>query len=204
MILQFTPLQRRILAIGVAVAIILSVFALLGAQKASSVQTPDTASADAGFSRDMQVHHSQAVEMSMIAWDRSTDPEVKAIAYDMATAQQAQIGHMYTWLENWNLPHSSRLEPMAWMDTTGGMDHASMGGGMPGMATDDDLEKPAHPNRGRHGPVVSEPDDRTPPRRHCHVQGRGGAGVHGHGAEFRPETGHRPTAGCRIYGSDAP
>ncbi|MHA7143027.1 DUF305 domain-containing protein [Arthrobacter sp. CAL618] len=49
------------------------------------------------------------------------NPEVKSIAYDMATAQQAQIGHMYTWLQNWNLPQSSPLEPMAWMERTGEM-----------------------------------------------------------------------------------
>ncbi|PVE14769.1 hypothetical protein DDA93_15590 [Arthrobacter sp. Bz4] len=45
-----------------------------GLTEGRTTQTPDGAGVDAGFSRDMQVHHTQAVEMSMIAWDRSIDP----------------------------------------------------------------------------------------------------------------------------------
>ncbi|WP_104119264.1 DUF305 domain-containing protein [Arthrobacter sp. B1805] len=115
-----SPAQVRVLLVGFVVALVLGGVALFGVQgavpAAGSATVPDEASADAGFSRDMQVHHTQAVEMSMIAWDRSDDPDVKAIAYDMATAQQAQIGHMSTWLENWGLSQSSGLAPMAWMD----------------------------------------------------------------------------------------
>ncbi|RJT76974.1 DUF305 domain-containing protein [Arthrobacter cheniae] len=111
-----SPARFKVLLAGLVVALVLGGVALFGAQRTVSAAVPDEASADAGFSRDMQVHHTQAVEMSMIAWDRSDDLDVKTIAYDMATAQQAQIGHMSTWLENWDLGQSSSLEPMAWMN----------------------------------------------------------------------------------------
>ncbi|WP_104119334.1 DUF305 domain-containing protein [Arthrobacter sp. B1805] len=118
--------QFRVLLVGFVVALVLGCVAFFGAQgavpAAGSAAVPEEGSADAGFSRDMQVHHTQAVEMSMIAWDRSDDPDVKAIAYDMATAQQAQIGHMSTWLENWGLSQSSSLAPMAWMNAAMDMD----------------------------------------------------------------------------------
>ncbi len=61
-----------------------------------SLRTPGDTSPEAGFARDMSTHHAQAVEMAMIAWQKVTDPEVKKLAYDIATGQQAQIGVMST------------------------------------------------------------------------------------------------------------
>ena len=93
---------------------------------------PGEGSAEAGFARDMQVHHAQAVAMSAMAFDRSTDEEVRAVALDMATSQQAQIGSMSAWLEEWDLPRRGDAPQMAWM----GGDHAEHARGlMPGMAT---------------------------------------------------------------------
>ncbi|MGW3557784.1 DUF305 domain-containing protein, partial [Streptomyces sp. NPDC000963] len=45
--------------------------------------TPVSASADAGFARDMAVHHQQAVEMSFIVRDRTEDEAVRRLAYDI-------------------------------------------------------------------------------------------------------------------------
>ena len=56
-------------------------------------------SADAGFARDMTDHHAQAVEMALIAYQRTEDEAVRLLAYDIATSQQAQIGMMAGWLE---------------------------------------------------------------------------------------------------------
>lgn len=87
--------------------------------------TPDTRSAEAGFARDMQLHHAQAVDMAMETYRKTNDDEIRMMAYDMATAQSAQIGEMYSWLVNWGLPQ--RGDPlMTWMGhgATAGQDGA--------------------------------------------------------------------------------
>ena len=52
----------------------------------------------------MQLHHAQAVDMAMEIYRKTEDEEIRMMAYDMATAQSAQIGEMYSWLVNWGLP----------------------------------------------------------------------------------------------------
>lgn len=113
---------------------------------------PADDSVEAGFARDMQVHHAQAVEMSLIVREKSSDPALRAMAYDVITSQQQQIGQMYAWLDGWGLPQTSSRPPMAWMS---GMDHAGMDGmpsgsdsmkmlpdgRMPGMASAADLAR---------------------------------------------------------------
>ncbi|MGW2214295.1 DUF305 domain-containing protein [Nonomuraea sp. NPDC001684] len=104
---------------------------------------PGDASLEAGFARDMQAHHAQAVQMALIVRDRTADREVRTLAYDIATTQQQQIGQMYTWLDLWGLPQAS-LEPrMAWM-RQGHQNMPGMGpqsAQMPGMATRDQLKQ---------------------------------------------------------------
>lgn len=87
---------------------------------------PGDASADAGFARDMAVHHAQAVQMAEAVRFRTEDPDLRILATDIALTQQAQIGQMTGWLETWGLPATGRGPAMAWM---------GHGGGMPGMAT---------------------------------------------------------------------
>jgi uncharacterized protein (DUF305 family) len=101
----------------------------------------------------MQTHHAQAVEMALIVRDRSTDPTIRALAYDIATSQQQQIGQMYAWLEDWGLPQTGTQPPMTWMSggghagmggatsTSGGTPTATTAGAMPGMATPEDLQR---------------------------------------------------------------
>ncbi len=89
---------------------------------------PSGGSAEAGFARDMQVHHAQAVEMAFIIRDKTDDPTLRAVAYDIATSQQQQIGQMYAWLVQWGLPQTGSQEPMAWMnghDLSGMSSHGS-------------------------------------------------------------------------------
>ncbi|RSS80552.1 DUF305 domain-containing protein [Streptomyces sp. WAC06614] len=79
---------------------------------------PTTTSADAGFARDMAVHHQQAVEMSFIVRDRTKDEAVRSLAYDIANTQANQRGMMLGWLDLWGLPKvAADQEPMAWMAT---------------------------------------------------------------------------------------
>ncbi|WP_309098118.1 DUF305 domain-containing protein [Streptomyces sp.] len=102
--------------------------------------TPSAESADAGFARDMAVHHQQAVEMSYIVRDRTKDEEVRRLAYDIAQTQANQRGMMLGWLDLWGLPKVSSEPPMTWMDM-GGMASGKDGALMPGMATNTEMKK---------------------------------------------------------------
>ncbi|MFF5517635.1 DUF305 domain-containing protein [Streptomyces coeruleorubidus] len=103
-------------------------------------RTPSAGSADAGFARDMAVHHQQAVEMSYIVRDRTKDEEVRRLAYDIAQTQANQRGMMIGWLDLWGLPKVSSQPPMTWMDM-GDMASGKDGALMPGMATNTEMKK---------------------------------------------------------------
>ncbi|MDQ0712940.1 uncharacterized protein (DUF305 family) [Streptomyces luteogriseus] len=103
-------------------------------------RTPSAESADAGFARDMAVHHQQAVEMSYVVRDRTKDEEVRRLAYDIAQTQANQRGMMLGWLDLWALPKVSSEPPMTWMDM-GGMASGKDGALMPGMATNSEMKK---------------------------------------------------------------
>lgn len=107
---------------------------------------PDGASAEAGFARDMATHHAQAAEMAFIVRDVSTEPRLRALAYDIILTQTAQRGVFMGWLQQWNLPQASSQPRMAWMS---GHSHPAAVGTegavglapMPGMATDAELDR---------------------------------------------------------------
>ncbi|MET9685080.1 DUF305 domain-containing protein [Streptomyces coeruleorubidus] len=105
-----------------------------------SGRIPSAESADAGFARDMAVHHQQAVEMSYIVRDRTKDEEVRRLAYDIAQTQANQRGMMLGWLDLWGLPKVSSEPPMTWMDM-GDMASGKDGALMPGMATNTEMKK---------------------------------------------------------------
>ncbi|WP_280457622.1 DUF305 domain-containing protein [Nocardia carnea] len=101
---------------------------------------------DIGFAQDMSAHHAQAVEMSGIALNGSTDADVRRLAFDILTTQQGQIGRMQGWLQMWDAPASPPGRFMTWMpaDEHGGHGHDHGGAGMaamPGMATTDELRQ---------------------------------------------------------------
>ncbi|MBA2811765.1 DUF305 domain-containing protein [Streptomyces sp. KM273126] len=106
----------------------------------SATKVPAADSADAGFARDMAVHHQQAVEMSYIVRDRTDNEEVRRLAYDIAQTQANQRGMMIGWLDMWELPKVSSDAPMTWMGM-GDMASGKDGSLMPGMATNADLKK---------------------------------------------------------------
>jgi uncharacterized protein (DUF305 family) len=106
----------------------------------SGTRTPGAESADAGFARDMAVHHQQAVEMSYLVRDRTKNEEVRRLAYDIAQTQANQRGMLLGWLDLWGLPKVSAEPPMTWMGM-GGMASGKDGALMPGMATNTELKK---------------------------------------------------------------
>lgn len=151
---------RRVEVVAVAVAGLIAAVAggsWFGARLTADPDhdaSPGTESVEAGFLRDMQVHHAQAVQVSVIVRDRTTDPQVRTLALDILLSQQQQIGQMYGWLADWGLPQTDTGPAMAWMTNDDGIgdDMASMGSDdmgsmrsdddqMPGMATAADLER---------------------------------------------------------------
>jgi uncharacterized protein (DUF305 family) len=116
-----------LLLAGVAVLLAAASLALF-----LSSRPPGNSSAEAGFARDMSVHHAQAVEMAEIVRDRTEDEQVRILATDMALTQQAQIGRMQGWLDAWGLPATGTEPTMAWMG------HPTEGR-MPGMATPEEI-----------------------------------------------------------------
>jgi uncharacterized protein (DUF305 family) len=93
-----------------------------------SGRPPGDGSPEAGFARDMIVHHAQAVEMAETVRDRTESEEIGILATDITLTQQAQIGMMLGWLDVWGLPTTSTEPAMAWMG------HPTEGR-MPGMAS---------------------------------------------------------------------
>ena len=100
---------------------------------------------DIGFSKDMAVHHDQAILMAVLAQPRA-GPAVQAIANGILLAQSNQIGAMRGWLQLWGETPAPTPE-MAWM--AGAHIHSAMclpgANGhdghphMPGMALPEEL-----------------------------------------------------------------
>ena len=127
---------------GTAAAVLVAAGALTyaAAGDGSGDTVPDAGSADAGFARDMAVHHQQAVEMAYTVRDRTDDEDVRRLAYDIAQTQANQRGMLLGWLDLWELPKVSADPPMTWMGM-GDAPSAGEGSLMPGMATNAEMKK---------------------------------------------------------------
>jgi uncharacterized protein (DUF305 family) len=131
--------SRRFLAlVGTAVLLVGVLIGLGIGWLVPRLTTPGDDSAEAGFARDMSGHHAQAVEMAMLAYRNGENPGVRQLGYDIATAQQGQIGAMQTWLRDWGLGPTGSRARMAWMPEG---EQALENGLMPGMATPDQMER---------------------------------------------------------------
>ncbi|MFV0138080.1 DUF305 domain-containing protein [Streptomyces sp. HMX87] len=134
--------RRWLLAGGGAfVGLWLVVLALIAAKNPpESEPAPSAASADAGFARDMAVHHQQAVDLSFIVRDRTDDEDVRRLAFDVINTQANQRGMLLGRLEVWGLPTVSDKPPMAWSGR--GMAYEPHDGSlMPGMATNTQIDQ---------------------------------------------------------------
>lgn len=141
--------QRILLVVATALVLLSGVFGLGRLSAGPTANIPATDSAAAGFLRDMQVHHAQAVEMALLVRDRTDDPTIRQIAYDIAVSQASQSGSMYGLLDAWNLPQLSSQPAMTWtgLPTIDGsaedghqMDPDAPSG-MPGMATAAEIDQ---------------------------------------------------------------
>lgn len=131
--------------VGALVALAVGLVAGIAVGRAGGESTPDDTSVDAGFARDMQTHHDQAVQMSLIVRDRTDDDEVRQLAYDILRTQSHQSGQMAGWLQSWGLSPTGSQPVMSWMQGHG--EHGSGDGEemsastMPGMASQEELDE---------------------------------------------------------------
>lgn len=129
------PLPRAVALVAAAIALALAAGAGYQAgHDGGAPSFPKDGSLEAGFARDMSVHHAQAVAMAEIERDRTSDESLRLLATDIALTQQAQIGQMRGWLDVWGLRPTSTRPAMEWMGHTG-QQGPSAGTRMPGMAT---------------------------------------------------------------------
>ncbi|KUI19763.1 DUF305 domain-containing protein [Mycobacterium sp. GA-1285] len=87
---------------------------------------------DVAFATNMIPHHEQAVELSALVPDRSTNPELKALAEQISKAQEPEIRTMQVLLVQW------KENPDA---DTGHGGHQGHGGAMEGMVDDATMAK---------------------------------------------------------------
>lgn len=127
----FVPLPTTTAALAVLAVIVIGLGVLVWQVWP---RDPGGSSVEAGFLRDMFEHHSQAVAMAMIVRDRTDDPDLFALATDIALTQSTQMGTMQGYLDIWGLPLSGQDPPMTWMGH-------SIDGPMPGMAAPEDVDQ---------------------------------------------------------------
>jgi uncharacterized protein (DUF305 family) len=142
---------RNALLLVIAVALVLLGGGAAVALGIGRTTTPDANSVDAGFAWDMSRHHLQGIEMANLAPDRSKDPVIRSLAFDISATQTNQVGRMQGWLALWGLPNTSGRAPMFWMgglpasssmpDMAGMTMDAGPGTLMPGMATDAEMAR---------------------------------------------------------------
>jgi uncharacterized protein (DUF305 family) len=85
--------------------------------------------ADVAFAKNMIPHHQQAVEMSAMVPDRSTNPALIKLAADISAAQGPEIGTMKVFLVQWNAgesDHQGHGDMAGGMQMDGMVDQAAM------------------------------------------------------------------------------
>ena len=99
---------------------------------------PGTDEVDVGFLQDMTSHHEQAVQMSLMALERGSDPEAQGFAQEVVMFQRWELGKMSAMLDERGLaPESNDPDRpvMGWMGMGGTLSE------MPGMASEADIEE---------------------------------------------------------------
>ncbi|MFC4058054.1 DUF305 domain-containing protein [Planomonospora corallina] len=94
-------------------------------EAATLVPSPTANAADVTYVQDMIVHHRQALDMAALAPSRARSATLKGLASRIEDAQGPEIQFMTSWLQQ-----QGQRTP----------DHHAGHGGMPGMATPEQLE----------------------------------------------------------------
>lgn len=94
-----------------------------------AIDAPEHTDIDTAFMRDMIHHHDQAIEMTALVEERTDDRDIQLLAERMSASQQDERTLMVSWLQE-------RGEPV---NDQGHDAHASDGGAMPGMLSDEQM-----------------------------------------------------------------
>lgn len=145
---QTMPDRQRVLALVVPVVVVVLVvvagaigYRMGGAAQPASAPaeatTPNTLKAqpvDVGFAADMYDHHEQAVQMSLLVMDKTTNPGVRSHAVQIAVGQRRESGLFQQFLLDRGIAFSDpRRTVMAWMGEPTPAEQ------MPGLASADEL-----------------------------------------------------------------
>jgi uncharacterized protein (DUF305 family) len=92
---------------------------------------------DTGFLQDMRVHHEQAVLMSLVYRNLpDTDPGLRSVSREILRGQSLEVGRMIQLLRMFGEREANDSgTAMVWMGMASGVES------MPGMATDDELDR---------------------------------------------------------------
>ncbi|MCE6997929.1 DUF305 domain-containing protein [Saccharothrix sp. S26] len=133
-----------VLLLGAAIGLLIKV------PGSDTGSTPPRDSVDVGFSQDMSAHHLQGVQMANIARERTADPAIEQLAFDISSTQLEQVGRMKGWLFLWGFPEQSSDGRHMWWMTSSTHGHSAGGSGagsadpeqaMPGMASPQEIAK---------------------------------------------------------------
>ncbi|KUN72577.1 copper resistance protein [Streptomyces canus] len=102
------------------------------ASASASAKAGGHGDADVDFATEMIQHHRQAVDMADLAADRASSQEVKALATKIKGAQDPEIKTMSGWLTSWGEEVPADMS---------GMKGHDMSSGMPGMMSNEDMDK---------------------------------------------------------------
>ena len=105
--------------------------------RSGDASPPSEQSADVGFLRDMVAHHEQAIVMSGYLLAAGGSARVQTFAREIVQGQSYEIGLMEAYLDRWGYTraHPDGASAMGWMG------HAMPVDDMPGMASDDELDR---------------------------------------------------------------
>ena len=76
---------------------------MMGGKTADIESLKNSANFDETFLREMIPHHQMAVMMGQMLLSGTNRPEMKQLAQDIITAQEAEIAQMRSWLREWSL-----------------------------------------------------------------------------------------------------
>jgi uncharacterized protein (DUF305 family) len=144
-----SPAQRRWALLAAFAGLLCGAVLGYGVATGNSAHAPNKMAGpiDIGFSQHMALHHDQAVSMSVLVRGRASGA-INSLADSVATGQLQEIGQMKGWLALWGQPQVPTKKGMDWMvpqARSSSYDPAyvevcrSTPGGMPGLATTDQL-----------------------------------------------------------------
>ncbi|MDW3214325.1 MAG: DUF305 domain-containing protein [Ilumatobacteraceae bacterium] len=124
----------NIVTLVVTAAILAGMIGWMVGDNGSRIEHNDV---DTGFLQDMRVHHEQAVLMGIIYRNLpDTDPGLRTVARSIVTGQSLEVGRMIQLLRMFGESEVNETDTaMVWMGMASGVES------MPGMATDDELDR---------------------------------------------------------------